>query len=78
MGRFLELRLDSFQPEFPYGTNINLTGAVPERTEHFSSVAFAEHHALAEIIRKAWVPLNEESVYDSAIVCDDVPNIHAE
>jgi hypothetical protein len=59
-------------------STIELPGAVPQRTEHFPSLLFAEHHALAEIVRELRVALNKEPIYDPAIVCNDISNVHRE
>jgi hypothetical protein len=61
--RFLEFRLYSLQPKFLCGSKVNLPGAVSQRTKHFPSLLFAEHHAFAQIVREPWVTLNEESVW---------------
>jgi hypothetical protein len=39
----------------------------PSLLSIFPSLLFAEHHALAEIVREPWVALNEEPIYDPAI-----------
>lgn len=44
-----------------------------QRAEHFPSVLFAEHHALAKIVREPWIALNEEPIYDSAIPLRTLP-----
>ena len=36
----------------------------------------ADHHAFAEIVREAWVALNEEPVYDATVVRDDIADIY--
>jgi hypothetical protein len=76
--RFLEIGLNSIQPKLLDGSKVELPGAVPQCTKHLPSVLFAEHQTFPEIAREPWVSLNEEPIYDSAIVCDDIPEVHTQ
>src|SRR5205814_2296150 len=78
VGGFFNGRLDCRQPKLLDCSNVELTGTVPKRSEHFSLLFVVEHNALAKIGRKGWIAVNKEAVHDAAIVCDDISDVDTE